>query len=681
MTRNALLLGSIVLLTSSPAQAQTSEISVLGIRPRRDANEHRLVADQARRQAGTQDDPVKAIENLPGLARSSFGSNELLLWGASGRDSRVYVDGVEIPQLFHGSGIRSTVNGDLLQSVTLAPGAYGADYGRGIGGMVRLETRELPSDRVHVSAEASTLDASLHAAGRAAPRVRVALAGRYGLLERTLSAVGARDVSDFFAVPRYLDYQAKAQLELRAGESLDLVALGSSDDVQRSASSSDPDLARSTRSQQSFQRVYLRYRRVLDDGAALEVVPWVGRDVSLYDARFGSNPAALDQRATRYGLRAEHRARLAVSSVLRLGLDAAGSHSELTRRGSLTIPAREGDLFVLGQPPSDDSNADRWQARVVSVAPYAALDWDRGPLSVVVGLRFAGYLLEASRSTPRVGETPAIGHSAFDLEFEPRLSARLALSSRVALLAAGGVYSQAPSAEDLSAVFGSPSLGPERAFHATLAESVDLSHSTALAVTGFYRSLSELTVRDPSPSPELAHALLQSGAGKSYGVQALLSQKPWHGFGGSLSYTISRSERRDTPAASMRLFDYDQPHVLSAVASQTLGQWSGGLRFRYASGSPRTPVVGAFFDESQARMQPIFGPYDGDRLPAFWQLDARIDREWRLAAQARLVVFVELLNVTNHRNGEEYQYSRDYSRRALVTGLPFVGVVGGRLTL
>ncbi|HEY3253643.1 MAG TPA: Plug domain-containing protein, partial [Polyangiaceae bacterium] len=134
-------------------------MAIVGIRPRRDAVELKLTAEQARAEVGTHDDPAKAIENLPGLARSPFGSGQFLLWGAAAEDSRVYVDGVEIPQLFHGSGIRSTVNGNLLQSVTLTPGAYGADYGRAIGGMVRLETREL-ADGYRASIELSVLDAS-----------------------------------------------------------------------------------------------------------------------------------------------------------------------------------------------------------------------------------------------------------------------------------------------------------------------------------------------------------------------------------------------------------------------------------------------------------------------------------------------------------------------------------------
>ncbi|HEY1536271.1 MAG TPA: TonB-dependent receptor, partial [Polyangiaceae bacterium] len=367
-------------------QPESPEIAIHGIRPRRDPNELKLSAEQARRQAGTQDDPVKIIEDLPGLARAGFGADQLVLWGAAPEDTRVYVDGVEIPQLFHGSGLRSTVNGDLLQSVALSPGAFGADYGRAIGGMVRLETRELLSDGYHATLDASTLDASALVSAPVGERVRVALAARYGLLDRTLSAVDAPDVGEFFAVPRYHDYQAKVRLALRERESLEAVLLGSSDDLSRTAANADPARALSVSTSSSFERVYLRYRRVYDDGSSAEVVPWFGRDEAQYSARFASNPAELEQSTWRWGLRAEHRSRVASQVTLRLGFDAASSQARLERTGSLNIPAREGDLSVFGQPPGDDTNSDHWQATVLDAAPYAALDWDAGPLTLTPGL-------------------------------------------------------------------------------------------------------------------------------------------------------------------------------------------------------------------------------------------------------------------------------------------------------
>ena len=685
MTRSAPHLAWIFALASCAfpalARAQAApEIVVSGARPARDNDEIKLSAAQARREPGTQNDPAKVIENLPGLSRAAFGADDLVLWGAAPEDSRVYVDGVEIPRLFHGGGIRSTVNGDLLSSVSLTPGAYGADYGRAIGGMVRLETRDTTPEGVHGAFDLSTLDASLSASARPNSRTRFEAAARYGLVDRTLSAVTSRDFREFYDVPRYGDYQAKAELELRDSETLALVFLGSRDALTRTVGDADPTQVRTLATSDGFDRVYLRYRRRFEDGSSVEVVPWFGRDTDRSSASYGGIPALLDEQSFRFGLRAEERSLLAPAATLRVGLDVNGAASREERAGSLTIPPREGDITVFGEPPGDDSSYDLFHTLIITAAPYATLDWQIGPLTVSPGLRGSGYLIEASRLTPRVGQTPGIGQSGFDPELEPRLALSWRLSNRVALHAAAGRYSQAPAPADLSAVFGTPTLGPETAEHVSAGETVELTDTLSTNVTGFYRALQNLDVRDPSPTPRLAHALLATGSGKSYGLELWLRQKPWHGFSGSLAYTISRSERRATPDSVTRLFDYDEPNVLTVVAGQRVSAWSIGARFRYASGAPRTPVIGALFDERDARFEPIFGPQNATRLPDFWQLDLRVDRSFDLTA-ARLLLYAELLNVTNHANAEEWAYSSDFSRRAAITGLPFFAVVGARLEL
>lgn len=667
--------------TPGPQSTPPQEITVTGVRHRHDASELTVASTEARAMPGTQNDPVKVIESAPGIARSSFGSDELVLWGTAPQDSRVLVDGVEIPRLFHGSGIRSTVSGDLLRSVTLSPGAYGPEYGRALGGLVQLRTRDLPDDGTHTAVEASTIDGSLFASAKAGDRVRVALGGRYGWLDRTLEAVHARDVSRYYAVPKYADFEGKAQVRLRAGEALDLVALGSTDALRRSLPDVDPLREQRTTAKNAFERVYLRYRRTLADGSNTEVVPWIGWDFARSTASFGSNPAELAQRAFRLGLRATQLSPLWHGATLALGVDATSTSTALSRDGSLAIPPREGDVAVFGEPPGDDVNSDRWRTVLVDVAPYANLDFDLGPLQLSPGLRLDAYLNEASRQTPRVGQTPSLGRAALEGAFEPRLAARVRLSERARLFAAAGLYSQPPAPADLSAVFGTPTLGIESATHVSAGENVDVTEALSVTALGFYRSLRDLTVRDPSPTPKLAHALLQNGSGRSYGAQILVRQRPWHGLSGWIAYTASRSERRDAPGASYRLFDLDEPNLLTIVANAALEGWAFGARFRYATGAPRTPVAGALFDVREAAFEPVFGAHNAERLPDFWELDLRVDRSFSLGRGARLVVYLEGLNVLNHANAEEYVYNADYSARGVVTGLPALAVLGGRLEL
>jgi hypothetical protein len=623
---------------------------------------------------GTQGDSLKVVQSLPGVARPAFGTGQLVVWGSAPEDTRVYVDGVEIPALYHGGGLRSTVNAELVRSIDFVPGGWGAEYGRGLGGLVRAETRALPTEGTHGYLSADTLDGSGMVSTTIGDRVRVGAAARYGWVDRVLDVAGAPDLGDYYAIPRYGDAQALASVALREGESITLVALGSEDDLRRAIPSADPARVRAQTTDASFGRVYAHYARTLEDGAVVHVTPFVGTDRSALDATFGAEPARLDESAWRYGVRASHQASIIRTVVLTSGVDVMGTRTSLSRAGSLTIPPREGDVTAFGQPPGDDVAGDTWWTHVLDVAPYAVAQIDAGPLTITPGARLDAFLVEGSRSTPRVGQTPAVGFSRLTSVVDPRVSLRWRATRRLSLLASGGTYHQPPAPEDLSAVFGTPALTLSHATHATFGESLAVTETLSVEATAFYKSLGDLPVRSRLPAPILARALVQDGEGRAYGLQILVRQQLARGFFGWLSYTLSRSERRYVGDAQWRLFDYDQPHVLAIVASKTIGTWTVGARFRWMSGLPRTPVAGAIYDARDDVYQPLFGAQNSTRLPDFEELDLRVDK----SLGPHLRAYVEIDNATLHANKEEIVYSDDYTRKGYVTGLPAMGVVGAR---
>jgi hypothetical protein len=673
-----------VALGAGPARADEPaaplEVSVRAAAPRRDPGRVTLPIEEARRVPGTGGDALKAVESLPGVGRSAFDGGKLVVWGAAPGDTRVYVDGVEVPALYHGGGLRGVIGADLVQSIDLVPGAYGADHGRGLGGLVRLRTRELPEEGVHGFVGADLLDASAMVSAALGGRLRIALAGRVSYLDRILAGVVSPDVGEFVPIPRYRDYQAKVSLALRQDEAIDLVLLGSGDALDRTVVSADPARVHRETTSSSFHRAYLRYTRSLEDGSSVVVTPFFGQDRDALDASFGAVPARREEVAWRYGARASYRLPLGGAVTASVGLDALGSSSSLSRQGSLNIPPREGDLYVFGQPPGADVNADRWSTSVLDAAPYLLAEVKLGPLTVTPGLRVDAFLIEGSRLTPRVGDTPVVGFSRLTAAIDPRLSMSLALGRRLTFSAAAGVYHQPPAAADLGAVFGTPALSLQRAVHVTAGAAARLADGLSLEVTGFDKLLDHLVVRSRLPSPTLAQALTQDGEGRSYGVQVLLRRQLRDGLLGWLAYTASRSERRYAGDAGYRLFDADQTHVLSLVASYERRGWSGGARFRATTGAPRTPVVGSFYETTSGQFEPLFGAQNSVRLPAFYQLDLRAEKKFTWA-RAALDVYLDVLNVTFHKNAEELVYSADYSRHSYITGLPILAVLGVRLSI
>jgi TonB family protein len=637
-------------------------------------------AEQGRKVPGTQGDVLKVVEDLPGVARSAVGSGALVVWGAAPEDTRVYIDDVRVPRLYHDGGYRSVMQSDMVRSVELIPGGYGPAYGRGLGGLVNVQLRRLDEPGFHGSASADTLDAAASVRDEITDRLHVAMGGRKSYLDAVVGAFTTQNVGEIVPIPQYYDAQARISYDLGEHETLEIGGLLSSDTTKTTVLSPDPALTNAQTTELDFGRVYARYEKHTPEGATIVVVPSWGKDLSTLNSQFGSTPTLLRDESNVFGLRASWRGPVAKYLSVGVGVDADLTSSSVTRVGSLGAPAREGDVYVFGEPPSGQLNADSWSTIVASVAPYAEADvapfGDR--LHVVPGVRFEPYVTTTSRLVPQVGDVPSVGFAQEQTVVEPRISIRYAATPRIALKAAFGVYHQPPSGEDLSAVFGTPKLGVSEAEHYVLGGAFKLTRTLDVEVTAFLSESDNLVVRSTAPSPYLANALVQEGIGRSYGTQFLLRQQQLGRFFGWISYSILRSERKDHPDSDWRLFDYDQTHVFTALGSYDLGLgFELGARFRYATGFPRTPVTGAYFDSLANAYEPQFGAQNSIRIPAFYAADVRLSKRLKLG-KTEAEVYLDVQNVTNHANPEEIVYDPTYAHRGYITGLPILPVLGAR---
>jgi len=665
------------LAVSGPALAQeaaTTTVTVRGVAPPV-ASQLTLPAERAAEGAGTQGDPVKAVQSLPGLGRGGP-SSDFVAWGSEPRESHVEIDGVEVPRLYHGSGIRSVVLPALIQSLTVTPGGFRADHGRATGGLVELWTRPLPLTAARLGATVDTLDASALAAAPLVPGKAAALAGaRYGYADRWLSSAIEPGARALYELPSYWDASAAFELALPSGQQARVVGLVSSDRESFAVDPEDPSRARRSDRHARFGRLYLSYRSGSIEGGELKLTPFIGWDESRRSETASGRGSELDVETYLYGLRAEHRSRVSNGVGLTLGLDALGNSSGVIQSGSLGIPRREGDPYPFGTPPGYGTARDEFRTRVIAAGGYAELELRTSRFSVVPALRVEPVLVEASRARPPLGALPDLGTSRVELALEPRLFAEARLGHKARIFGSTGVYHQPPTPADLSARFGNPTLGSSRAIHVALGEAAQLAARTRLELLAFSKWSSGLAVRDPNPTPELGRALVPSGEGRAYGVQLFVRQGEVRGFSGWLSVTLSRSERREADGA-YRLSDYDCPLVVALVLEKRLGPYRIAARARYATGLPRTPVVGAFYDTATSSYQPELGPVNTARFRDFAELDLRFDRTLVLSEEGRLELYLDLLNVTFRRNQEQLVYASDFRTFGSVSGLPPLAVLG-----
>ena len=138
-----------------------------------------------------------------------------------------------------------------------------------------------------------------------------------------------------------------------------------------------------------------------------------------------------------------------------------------------------------------------------------------------------------------------------------------------------------------------------------------------------------------------------------------------------LAYTYADSSRTvdhgDTAVTSRWVLD--QPHVFTALGSLTLGRgWRIGARVRMASGSPFTPLIGRT-READGDYVPVFGETFSKRLRTFFQVDVRVDRDWK-RPWGTITAFIDVQNATGQQNIEGGVYTDDFSGFEPTTGMP-----------
>ena len=264
----------------------------------------------------------------------------------------------------------------------------------------------------------------------------------------------------------------------------------------------------------------------------------------------------------------------------------------------------------------------------------------------------------------------------------PRLTTRLQLSPEWTAKGGVGLYYQEPTFDETDETFGNPDAGPEGAVHYSLGVEYRPLEYLSFDLTGFYKNLYDL-VASTDAVVERDGALVplnvdNTGTGRVYGLELLARHRLSNNFTGWVSYTLMRSERKDAVGEDTRLFDYDQTHILTVLGTYKLPRnWEVGFRFRLVSGTPTTPVVGAAYDADADAYEPVAGAVNAERIPAFHQLDIRIDKHW-IFDTWRFSAYLDIQNVYNRANPNTASYNFDYSEQSYSQSLPILPILGLR---
>ncbi|MCA3011365.1 MAG: TonB family protein [Myxococcaceae bacterium] len=638
-----------------------------------------ITREELQKVPGTFGDPVRVIQNFPGVARAPFISGQLIVRGANPNQTLTFFDGVEIPLLFHLAGGPSVVNAEFLDRVDFYPGGFGARYGRAVGGVVDVASRKGASDTWHGVAKVDFLDSSVFVEAPLAKDVSVAAAARRSYIDVLLPAVTSlatppnQQGGTINILPVYWDYQVRLDVGKRQAETKDgastfsVFAFGSDDQLKVVVSGGQRNTDVSVQFRTLFHRVIgnWTYRR---GNVQFKLTPYVGYDLA--SVNFGV--ANLNADRWTQGLRQDLTVDVSKGVTLRAGADIFNQ----VLIGQAELPVISGVQYPSfpGAEPKLETQRIGRTVPTFDGAIYLEGDFKAGPLTVTPGLRASHAFLN--------GET----RNAFD----PRLWVRFEPWSRTSVKGSVGLYTQPPQATDMEPPpFGTPSLFHEKAFQASLGVSHKFTDVINVDVTGFFNRRFDNVV---SPGRRVVNedgSITQNrssndGLGRAYGLEVLARHEVTKNFFGWIAYTLSRSEeRRAGSADDYNLTSFDQTHILTAIASYRLPfGFEVGARFRYVTGRPTSPLVHtADYQRLDAnRYSNTFGMFRSARVTDFHQLDVRIDKYF-VFEKWTLNLYLDVQNVYNRMNTEAtiYEYRGRYG--VDVPGIPILPILGVRAQL
>ncbi len=590
---------------AKPAAADaTEEVRVAG--QRLDVGGTQMGGGEVRQMPGAFGDAFRAIDALPGVTPIVSGLPYYFIRGAPPGNTGYMIDGVRVPLLFHFGVARAVVHPGLIDRVDFYPGAFPARYGRFAGGIIDGKTKE-PANELHGEWDASLIHAgALVEAPLADGRANVTVAGRYGYPGLLLTLLAPR------VFLQYGDYQARASWKATDHDTLGVFTFGSYD----AAGSRDRDGNLKDVTSTQFHRVDLRWDHDLGTSGRMRTAVTLGFDQT-------GNGNDFTVRDTMSGVRNEIDYRVSSTVRVRGGADVLLDHYTLVSTGNEihNFPGRNDVAMGL--------RAD-----------------------VVVKLSPAVEIVPGARVDYFGSKTELAGTAAAVPTLDPRLATRVRVAPRVTLLSAFGITHQPPSfvAPVPGLQLGRLDRGVQTAVQISQGVEVILPAEVTITPTAFLHDYLKLT--DATATCGLDHidnasdCLDQRVRGRTFGLEVLLRRPLTKRLTGWVAYTLSRSTREAHPLDSGSpeqvqtvLSEFDRTHVLNVVTAYDLGRnWRIGGRFVYYTGRPYSNRIRGV----------AVPPFNSERLPPFFRIDARLEKRW-LTKRGYIAFVAEGLNVTANK--------------------------------
>ena len=572
------------------------------------------------------DDPLRAVQNLPGVSSNNDFDARFSLRGADYDRIGFYADTVLLHEPFHmiqgqsvtGSG--TSLDGDVVDSMELHEGAFPARFSDRSAGVLDVATREGSRTGTTFRVSASVSNAGLVAEGPFGKKKRGAwlVVARKSYLQYIL----ARTFPDNTFIFGLEDVQTRLTYDLTPKSTVTLYFLESFSNLNR------PGVANlgvnsivTAGYHYTFANLGWRYSPV-DRLLLVSHAAWMREKFDDH------NPNNLPT--------------------------AAGFYGEWVWNTSATWLWNSKSPLEAGwslRQLRDQGYSDRYQNAIT--AP-TVLDHFNGN-----ALREGGYLQQSWMAwAGRLHFTAGTrwDHHSIDKisAVSPSASAAFGLTPATSVQLAWGQYVQYPEISLLTSPLGSRALLPERSNQATAAIEQRLGERTRIRAEYYDRVDRDLPFQpliDPRIiggkvfAPPLNPPYVNSLRGYARGMEIFVQRSSANRFTGWVSYAFGRTAMREGVTHETFPADLDQRHTVNVYGGYRLRPSVNlSLRWSYGSGFPIPGYLlqkGTLYYLSVSRNQVRLSPYS--------RTDFRINKAWT-HDKWKLTLYGELINLTNRTN-------------------------------
>ena len=605
---------------------------------------------------GANRDISRIVQSYPGVAFSPIGyRNDLIVRGGSPSENRFYLDGVEIPNINHFStqgasgGPVGILNADLIREVNFYTGAFPTDKGNALSSVLDFKLRDGDMERNSVKATLGASEVSLASNGHLGKKTSYLVSVRQSYLQFLFDMLGLP------FLPTFTDAQFKLKTRFDAQNELTVLGLGGIDKMKLNTKADDEDneyiLSYLPKIQQETFTLGAVYRHYA--GAHVQSViashSYLNNRNTKYRQNDESNPDNLTLRLRSTEQNTQFR--LENSSSFRNWKVTVGANLDYSQYSNTTFQKVYTDH---AQTFDYHTYLDIMRWGLFGTINYTSID-ERFTASL--GLR-----------------TDANNYSAAMKDMTDQLSPRLSLSYQLtehwSLSGNAGLYYQLPPYTALgfknnNGLYANKyALRYMQVSQGSIGINWRKGDTFEVSLEGFYKDYDKipLSVADGIPLTckgndygVIGNELLTSTAqGRSYGAELLLKWLIAKKLNLASSFTLFKSEYRNNKESEYIASAWDNRFIFNLRGTYNLPRhWSVGMKVSCIGGAPYTPydadkssLVTAW--NAQGKPYYDYTRYNEERLPAFTQVDIRIDKTFYLK-RCMLGFYIDLQNIAGSK--------------------------------